>query len=496
MLDPAKLEGASLGEYRVLERLGRGGFGYVYKCQHIWFDKTFAIKVHQSIYNEKDSEAAQKVADFLHEAQTHQKLEHPFILRLHNVGRQLLAPDSQEAIFYLVMEYAPGGSLQDRLDRYPGQPLLLQEALTILGQIGQALHYAHQHLEGTIVHRDLKPANILFNAKGDPVVADFGLATELSSGQTARVGQGGTLAYMSPEQFDGEVSVKSDQYSLGCIAYELLTGQRPFAGGLYVNWYSQHKAVIPKDLTLHNAQIPAAANLAVLKALAKKREDRHDSVLQFIEAMRDVRVQKSFDEWYKEGQISYDAGNYVGALAAYQEASRLRPDFADAHFNQGVILFRLQRYELATAAFERAISCDDRQSKFYIQCGNAFSERGLFARALEMYRQALQLAPGNTRVCELLGDTYYDLKQYPNAVTAYKQALGLSAHETVKRLQASRGNRPEEARLYMNLGLALKHGQRKQEALEAFESAIVLNPNNSQAHFHKTQLLNEFRSGA
>lgn len=496
MLDPANLEGASLGDYRVLERLGRGGFGYVYKCQHIWFDKIFAIKVHQSIYNEKDNEAAQKVADLLHEAQTHQKLDHPFVLRLHNVGRQLLAPDSQEAIFYLVMEYAPGGSLKDRLDRYPGQPLPLQEALTILGQIGQALHYAHQHLEGTIVHRDLKPANILFNAKGDPVVADFGLATELSAGQTARVGQGGTLAYMSPEQFDGEVSVKSDQYSLGCIAYELLTGQRPFPGGSDVAWYIQHKTVIPADLTLHNAQVSAEANQAVLKALAKKREDRHDSVLQFIVAMRDVRTQKSFSEWYKEGQISYDAGNYTGALAAYQEASRQRPDFADAHFNQGaILLYRLQRYEQATAAFERAISYDNRQPRFYIECGNAFSERGLFTRAVEMYRQALQIAPGNTRVCELLGDAYYDLKQYQNAVDAYKQASGLSVHETVKRIQTARSNKPEDARLYTKLGLALEHSQRRREALEAFESALVLNPNNAQAQAHKKQLLQDFSSG-
>src|SRR6185437_1580569 len=245
-----------------------------------------------------------------------------------------------------------------------------------------------------------------------------------------------------------------DQYSLGCIAYELLTGQRPFPGGSDIAWYIQHKTMIPEDLTHRNAQVPAEANLAVLKALEKKREDRHDSVLRFIEAMQDVRTQKSFSEWYNEGRIAYDTGNYVSALAAYEEASRQRPDFAEAHFNQGVILSRLQNYDQATAAFERAISCDGRQPKFYIQCGNAFSERGLFARALEMYRQALQLAPGNTRVCELLGDTYYDLKQYPNAVTAYKQALGLSAHETVKRLQASRGNRPEEARLYMNLGLA------------------------------------------
>lgn len=492
MLDPSNLRGTFLGNYRVQEMLGFGGFGYVYKGKNDLLGETVAIKVLKSLYNERDPEAAQKFADLRREALTHKELKHPFILRLLNMEKQLLAPDQQEAIFYLVMEYAPGGSLRAKLKEHPGQPLQIQQALTILWQIGQALHYAHQGT-GTkkIIHRDLKPENILFNAEGDPVVADFGLAIELASSQTALVEARGTPAYMSPEQFDGQVSVKSDQYALGCIAYELLTGRHPFPGGNALVWHMQHKTLIPDDPTKYNAQVSAVTSQAILKAMAKDRHERHDTILQFVEVMRDVRARKSFDQWYREGHIYYEVGNHAAAFAAYQEASLLRPTFADAHFNQGAALSQLQRYEQATAAFKQAIACDDRQLKFYVQCGMTFSQRGLFAEAVEMYHKAVQLEPGHKKACELLGDAYYALKQSKDAAQVYKQALGLHVNEAVKRLDGGNGNRPEEARLYMNLGLALKDCQESKEALQAFECAIALNPHHAQAYYHKGDLLYE-----
>ncbi len=115
-----------------------------------------------------------------------------------------------------------------------------EEAVIILSQVGQALQYAHQQ---NIIHRDLKPENILFNTRGEAVLADFGIAAVLASARTRQVGFGGTPAYMAPEQFEGIISTKSDEYALGCIAYELLTGRKPFTiphPSLKAMWF-QHR---------------------------------------------------------------------------------------------------------------------------------------------------------------------------------------------------------------------------------------------------------------
>src|SRR5450755_1174680 len=206
--------GKIIGNYRITAELGSGGFADVYLAQHIIFaDKpAVAIKLLYARLKLKEREHFIQEAQFLH------RLQHPHILPVLDAGFQDGTP-------YIIMEYAAKGSLQDRLDRQSGKPLPLAEGITIISDIGAALHYAHQQ---NIVHRDLKPDNILFNAKGEALLADFGLATILSSARTMQVGSAGTPAYMAPEMFDGRVSVKSDQYTLGCIAYELLTGRKPF----------------------------------------------------------------------------------------------------------------------------------------------------------------------------------------------------------------------------------------------------------------------------
>ena len=180
------------GNYRIVAELGRGGFGDVYLAQHIFFANRpqVAIKLlRASLFSPKERER------FIQEAQLLNMLTHAHILPILDAGMQ-------EDLPYIVMEYAPGGSLQDRLDKNAGQPFPIDEAITLLTQIGEALHYAHQQ---NIVHRDLKPDNILFNAKGEAVLADFGIAAILSSARTREVGDAGTPAYMAPEMFAGKV---------------------------------------------------------------------------------------------------------------------------------------------------------------------------------------------------------------------------------------------------------------------------------------------------
>src|SRR2546430_10819049 len=145
--------GKQIGNYRIIEELASGSFGRVYKGVHIFLSKRFvAIKLLQRMYlgSQKERES------FLQEAQFLEIVKHPHILPIYDVG-------IQDGIPYFVTEYAPNGSLRDLLQQYHPHPLPVDEALTILTQIGQALHHAHQR---NIIHRDLKPENILFNAKG------------------------------------------------------------------------------------------------------------------------------------------------------------------------------------------------------------------------------------------------------------------------------------------------------------------------------------------
>jgi HEAT repeat protein len=191
----------------------------------------------------------------------------------------------------LVTEYASIGSLRDRLKRLAPGLFPLQESLTILTKIGEALQYSHQK---NVVHRDLKPENILFNAKYEPLLADFGIATVLSTLNKNNVTVIGTPAYMAPEQFQGIISRKSDQYALGCIAYELFTGHKPFTASNFAAFMFKHlteNPIAPRQL---NPQLPIHIEQAILKSIAKEQGERHTDIFAFISALHTHEISHTF----------------------------------------------------------------------------------------------------------------------------------------------------------------------------------------------------------
>jgi serine/threonine protein kinase len=215
-LDQNDAIGREIGNYRLLAEINSGSFGRVYRAEHKYISNHMvAIKLlHTSLGFPTERE------QFAQEAQILAMLEHPHILSLLDFGFIERQP-------YLIARYAAGGSLRDLLQR---QTLLPSEkVMSVLTQVGQALHYAHQR---QVIHRDLKPENILFNAQGDALLADFGIATMLATASVQHLKiVSGTPSYMAPEQFQGVISKEGDQYALGCIAYELVTGHRPFSAG-------------------------------------------------------------------------------------------------------------------------------------------------------------------------------------------------------------------------------------------------------------------------
>jgi serine/threonine protein kinase len=187
-----------IGNYRLVKELASGAFGRVYQAEHIILtNRTVAIKLLYGAHLDslKDRES------FLQEARLLEMLKHPYILPIIDVG-------IHEGFPYLVVEYAPNGSLRNYLQRQSAHSIREEEIYSILSQVGQALQHAH---EEHIIPRDLKPENILFNARGEALLADFGVATVLS---TMTINYNGTVigtpAYMAPEQFRGAVSKESD----------------------------------------------------------------------------------------------------------------------------------------------------------------------------------------------------------------------------------------------------------------------------------------------
>ncbi|WP_162005750.1 protein kinase domain-containing protein [Dictyobacter vulcani] len=266
-----ELLGKQLASYILAESLGHGAFGSVYLGKHFLLTQKppVAIKVLNTVLNSQE-----EFDRFFQEAVILDNLAHPNIL-------PVIDANLYEGYPFFVAEYAPGGSLRDRLDQLDGAPMQVEEAVTILTQVGAGLQHAH---DMDVVHRDLKPANILFNAKDDAVLADFGIALEIQ--KTRRVDEIGTPAYMSPEQFKGKLSKKSDQYALGCIAYEILTGQQLFiSDDPYIIGYKHifEAPIDPRDL---NADLSPAMAAALLKALSKERDDRFESVAEFIQVLQ------------------------------------------------------------------------------------------------------------------------------------------------------------------------------------------------------------------
>jgi serine/threonine protein kinase/Flp pilus assembly protein TadD len=274
--------GKQIGNYRVISKLADGAYGSVYQAQHIILtERTVAIKlIHASLGSEQEHDR------FLQEARLLEKLKHPHILPIYDVG-------IHEGFPYLVVEYAQHGSLRDRLNRQLLHPLQLKEAVNILSQVGQALHHAHQQ---NIIHRDLKPENILFNAKDEPLLADFGIAVVLSTAGVERTKIVGTPYYMAPEQFLGMVGKESDQYALGCIAYELFTGQEPFTAPDFFALGVKHRLETPVPPTQLNPRLPTDIEQVILKTMAKQGNERFTDISDFITALCAVPISLTSEE--------------------------------------------------------------------------------------------------------------------------------------------------------------------------------------------------------
>ncbi len=255
---------AFAGRYQIIEELGRGGMGTVYRALDQKLNEEVAIKlIRPEIAFDQDT-----ILRFSHELKMARKVSH------RNIGR-LFELMEDKGTHYITMEYIPGEDLRRLLKREG--PLSPERAVNIAIQICEGLREAHRQ---GIVHRDLKPGNILIDHAGQVRILDFGIASSAETrGITQRGITVGTPEYMSPEQVDGfETDERSDIYSLGIILFQIMSGRRPFEGNSPFAIGYKHKMEPPPVLHIQDPRIPESVSRFVLKCLHKEKEARFQNV--------------------------------------------------------------------------------------------------------------------------------------------------------------------------------------------------------------------------
>jgi len=271
-----ELIGKQLGKYKIITQLGRGGMAEVYKAYQANLDRYVAIKVmHTHLAEDPDY-----VKRFEREAKNVAALRHPNIVQVFDF-------DLEGELSYMVMEFIDGVTLKTHLENLykAGERLPLSESIRIAIEIGEALSYAHAR---TMIHRDVKPANVMVTGDKRIILTDFGLAKILTGPSlTLTGGAVGTPAYMAPEQGMGDAGdPRADIYSLGVILYELTTGQLPFEADTPLAIMLKHMSEpVPPPRTFQE-DLPDSVEAIILKCLAKKPEDRYQSIDELLDLLK------------------------------------------------------------------------------------------------------------------------------------------------------------------------------------------------------------------
>ncbi len=276
--------GQMISHYKILEKLGGGGMGVVYRAEDTKLKRTVALKFLPPDLT-RDEEAKQR---FIHEAQAASALQHNNICVVHEIDETSEGPQGAGQMF-ICMEYYEGETLKEKIGR---GPLPIAEAVGIAAQVARGLAKAH---EAGMVHRDIKPANIMVTKDGEAKIVDFGLAKLTGMTKLTRLGSTvGTAAYMSPEQAGGdEVDHRTDIWSLGVVLFEMLTGQLPFRG--------EHESAIiysiineePKAITALRSDVPSDLAALVSRCLQKDVAMRCNSMHEIIETLAPMTGQQS-----------------------------------------------------------------------------------------------------------------------------------------------------------------------------------------------------------
>ncbi len=267
------LRDRALGKYIIMEEIGRGGMGAVYKARDVELDRVVAMKV-LSPYLVGEPRLVQR---FMREARLAANLDHPNIVTIYDIG-------GEGGYYYFVMKYLEGKSLKEILAERGALPP--QTVIALVSQLAAALDYAHGQ---NLIHRDVKPGNVIVDEEGHATLTDFGLAKVAENLKLTASGETiGTLEYMAPEQARGDSFMTSDVYSLGVMLYEMLTGHLPFQGNNQATLLYQHLHEDPPPLSKFNSNLPPEFDPIVRKAMAKDPAERYQTAGEIAHDLEEV----------------------------------------------------------------------------------------------------------------------------------------------------------------------------------------------------------------
>ena len=297
--------------YQIIEELGKGGMGRVYKV----LDKEINVKVALKLLKPEIVADDKTIERFRNELKTAREISHKNVCRMYDLNKK-------NGTYYITMEYVPGQDLKD-LIRQLGK-LTIGKAVTMTQQICEGLTEAHRL---GIIHRDLKPGNVMIDDDGNVRIMDFGIARSLKEKGITGVGlMVGTPEYMSPEQAEGkDIDQRSDIYSLGMMLYEMVTGRLPFEGETALSIVLKHKTEVPPDPRMYNAQIPPQLCLLILKCMEKDRKKRYQSIEEIVSELKEISekvssLERTFTErkgTFPEDKKAASKKRWVGIAALF-----------------------------------------------------------------------------------------------------------------------------------------------------------------------------------
>ncbi len=509
--------GQIINAYRVLGRLGAGGFGVVYKAVDSKLGRHVALKFLPPMLDlDEDARTA-----LVNEARAASALDHP------NIGTIYGIEDTSDGHRFIVMACYEGQTLAQRLRQ---GPLPAEEAAAVALQIASGLAEAHAH---NIVHRDVKPSNVFLTRQGRVKILDFGLARVIrSTTATLSANISGTAAYMSPEQAQGRfLDARTDLWSLGVVLYEMITGHRAFsAGDLPATLFAIVNAP-PPDL---GANIPGALQKITYRSLAKQPEDRYQSAAEMMVDLRRLSGPEGPADTPEEirGYRQLAAGltraknrrRYlrwqfalpallvaVAALLSTWRPGATQPAASDAYLKA---IHYIQRYEKpenldqAVSLLKGVVKADSNSALAFAALGEAYWQKyrvtgdsSLLVEAESNARRALQLSSRSARVHIVMGQVQSALGNRDLAQEHYQRAqqfdpyspdalIGLAREEAARqRLTEAEGLyrkavalQPDYAEGYNNLGIFLKGRQRPDEAAQQFREMIRLTPDSIKGY--------------
>jgi serine/threonine protein kinase/tetratricopeptide (TPR) repeat protein len=296
VFEGSSMIGKIISHYKIIEKLGAGGMGVVYKAEDTKLKRTVALKfLPPELTRDPDAKAR-----FIHEAQAASSLEHNNICNIHEIAETESAPgEAGDGQIFIVMACYDGETLKQKIAK---GPLSISESIDIASQIAQGLAKAHEH---SIVHRDLKPANIIITKDDVVKIVDFGLAKLADRTKITIEGTTlGTVAYMSPEQIRGEeIDYRTDIWSLGVILYEMLTGQTPFQGEFEQAVMYEIINQDPQPPTGLRTGIPIDLDRILIKILAKDRDERYQHIDDLLVDLDGLRKRSEIEKSYTESRL-------------------------------------------------------------------------------------------------------------------------------------------------------------------------------------------------